>query len=122
MTLTDQPRDTDTDTGTWVCVARLADLEPDRGVAARLGREQVALFKVGETGELFAIDNRDPFSGANVMSRGIVGDREGEPKVASPIYKQSFSLRTGQCLDQSDVSVVVWQVRGRDGFVEVLLP
>jgi nitrite reductase (NADH) small subunit len=113
------------DSGTWVCVAHLDDLEVNRGVAARIGSDQVALFRTegadGESSIVYALANRDPFSGANVLSRGLVGDRAGEPKVASPIYKQSFSLRTGVCLDDPEVSVAVWSVRCRDGFVEVLL-
>ncbi len=102
---------------TWVCVAQTDDLEPDIGTAVRLGSTQIALFLTGD--ELFAIDNLDPFSGINVLARGIVGDRSGEPKVASPVYKQSFSLRTGLCLDDPTVSVRTWGVRANDGFIEI---
>jgi len=70
-------------------------------------------------GRVYAIDNFDPFSRAYVLSRGIVGDKEGAPKIASPIYKQSFDLRTGVCLDDPSVSIAVWEVRVRDGRVEV---
>jgi nitrite reductase (NADH) small subunit len=105
------------DVDTWVCVASTADLEPDAGVAVRLGSNQVALFLVDDA--LYAIDNLDPFSGTNVLARGIVGDRAGEPKVASPVYKQNFSLRTGICLDDPTVSVRTWAVRSNDGFVEL---
>jgi nitrite reductase (NADH) small subunit len=104
---------------TWVAIAELDRLEPNRGACAKVGHVQVALFRVSGSDEVFALDNRDPFSGANVLARGIVGDRDGEPKVASPMYKQSFSLRTGQCLDDPDVSVVTYPVRISAGFVEV---
>ena len=72
--------------------------------------------------EIYALDNQDPFSGAMVLSRGIVGDRGGVPKIASPIYKQSFDLRTGACLDDAAVCVAAYATRVRDGRVEVELP
>jgi len=74
----------------------------------------------GADGSLHALSNHDPFSRANVMSRGIVGDRAGEPKVASPIYKQTFNLRTGVCYEDGSVRLDVYPVRRRSGRVEVL--
>jgi nitrite reductase (NADH) small subunit len=70
---------------------------------------------------LHALDNRDPFSGAFVLSRGIVGTRGDVPTVASPIFKQAFDLRTGRCLSDPDVSVPTHLVRCVDGVVEVRL-
>ena len=78
-----------------VPVCRFADLQPERGVAALLpDGVQVAVFRTHD-GTLHALSNVDPFSGAAVLSRGIVGDRGGMPVVVSPIYKQAFDLRTG---------------------------
>jgi nitrite reductase (NADH) small subunit len=114
-----------TSTTVWVDVCALADLVPDRGVAALVGRLQVAVFLVAnETGdgELYALSNFDPFSQAFVLSRGIVGTRGDRLKVASPVYKQSFDLRTGECLDDPEVSVPVFGVRAVDGRVEVSHP
>ena len=93
-------------------------LLPERGVAALLGDVQIALFRTHD-GEVFAIGNQDPFSGANVMSRGIVGSRGDVPTVASPMFKQVFSLRTGECLDDPDVSLPVYPVEVVDGQVVV---
>jgi nitrite reductase (NADH) small subunit len=88
-------------------ICRLADIVPDTGVAALVGGEQVAVFRVDQ--EIYAIGNRDPFSGANVLSRGIVGDLNGELVVASPVYKQHFSLVTGRCIEDASVSVPVYR-------------
>jgi nitrite reductase (NADH) small subunit len=97
-------------------------LQPERGVAALLPNgEQVAVFRTHD-GEVYAIGNIDPFSGAAVLSRGIVGDRSGVPVVASPIYKQAFDLRTGICLDDPAASVRVYEVRQIDGMVWVGSP
>ncbi len=103
---------------TWTGVCDYDDLQPERGVAALLGGEQVALFRTFD-GALYAIGNQDPFTGAFVLSRGIVGTRGGVPTVASPLHKQVFDLRTGMCLDDETAAAGVFGVRVRDGLVEV---
>lgn len=104
---------------TWAPVCSLSLLTPDRGVAALVDGRQVAVFRTSPDDDIYAISNHDPFSGANVLSRGIVGSRGDVPKVASPMYKQSFDLRTGVCLDDSSVTVPVFAVRVVDGIVQV---
>src|SRR3954451_16148323 len=100
-----------------VRVCRLDDIVPDTGVCALVGGEQVAIFRIED--KIYAIGNRDPFSGANVLSRGIVGDLEGELVVASPVYKQHFSLRSGKCLEDANVRLPVYDARVEEGFVVV---
>ncbi|MEU8225138.1 nitrite reductase small subunit NirD [Kribbella sp. NPDC048915] len=99
-------------------ICRLDALLPERGVAALLGETQIALFRTYDD-EVFAIGNQDPFSGANVMSRGIVGSRGDVLTVASPMFKQVFDLRTGACLDDPEVSLPVHPVQIVDGQVTV---
>ena len=94
----------------WVTVCRLEDIVPNTGVCALMGERQIAVFRLGDD-SVYAIDNRDPFSRANVLSRGIVGDLKGEVVVASPVYKQHFSLKSGQCLEDPGVRVPVHAVR-----------
>jgi len=106
----------------WVEVCALDDIAPDTGECALVGRLQIAILRVGEGDRVYAIDNFDPFSKAYVLSRGIVGDRQGVAKVASPMYKQSFSLVTGECLDDASVRVGVYPARVRDGRIEVQVP
>lgn len=112
---------------TWIEVCAYDRLLPDRGVCALVGSHQVAIFRLSASdecpdGELFAISNYDPFSKAFVLSRGIVGSKGGVPKVASPVFKQSFDLRTGNCLDDPAVVLPTFGVRVRSGMVEVALP
>lgn len=103
-------------------VCALADLIPDRGAAALLpDGDQVALFRTG-AGEVFALSNIDPYSHAAVLSRGIVGDLRGVPVVASPMHKQHFELRTGECVEDRTVSVRVYPVRVEAGQVVVETP
>jgi len=101
-------------------VCRYDVLLPERGVAALVGHVQIALFRTHD-GSVFALGNQDPFSGANVMSRGIVGSRGDVPTVASPMFKQVFDLRTGVCLDDPSVSLPVYDVQVVDGQVTVNL-
>jgi len=110
----------DTITVTWTVVGPYDRLEPERGVAALIDGVQVAIFRTHDDG-LYAIENRDPIAGANVMSRGIVGSRGDAPTVASPLHKQVYDLRTGVCLDLPGVAVPRHEVRCRDGLVEVRL-
>jgi nitrite reductase (NADH) small subunit len=102
---------------TWLAVCPIDALVPDRGVAA-LVDGPVAVFLLS-TGELYAVGNVDPCSGANVLSRGIVGDVDGSPTVASPMYKQRFDLRTGRCLDADVEPLRVHGVCTIDGVVHV---
>ncbi|GAA2792545.1 nitrite reductase small subunit NirD [Saccharopolyspora taberi] len=105
----------------WQQVCAYESLPPECGVPALLGEQSVALFRTGDD-ELFAVGNVDPFCGAGVISRGIVGDRDGEPTVASPMLKQVFSLRTGECLDDPEIRLPTFAVRRRDDVVEIELP
>ncbi|GGS04000.1 nitrite reductase small subunit [Streptomyces humidus] len=95
----------------WFTVCDLSRLVPGRGVAALLpdGR-QVALFR-DRSGSLYAVDNRDPFSGAAVLSRGLTGTDRGRPFVASPLLKQRFDLVSGECLDDATVRIATYEVR-----------
>lgn len=100
----------------WETVCQVTDIPDNSGVAAMVENRQIALFKVD--GELYAIDNFDPIGKANVLARGIVGSIKGEVCVASPLYKQHFSLSTGNCIEQ-EASVKCYPVRCVDGRVEI---
>jgi nitrite reductase (NADH) small subunit len=88
-------------TVTAVEVCALERLTVDLGVAALVDGQQVAIFLLAD-GSVHAVQNLCPFSGASVLSRGITGTRGDVPTIASPIYKQVFSLLTGECLVTMD--------------------
>lgn len=121
-----------TPTTAWVAVCRLGDLVPERGAAALVAGEQVALFRLPGAGvagsadprtdEVLAVQQLDPFMDAHVMSRGIVGSRGDTPTVASPLLKQVFDLRTGRCLEpvgREPRHLRTWRVRLENGVVLV---
>lgn len=106
----------------WVAVCHTADLVDFSGVSALVAGQQVALFSLpGQQPSLYALDNFCPVSQANVLSRGIVGDLQGELVVASPLYKEHFRLRDGQCLE-NDTRVRTWPVQVQGDTVMVMPP
>ena len=106
----------------WVDVCALDDVTPDTGVAALVGGRQIAVVRVGDGADVYAVGNFDPFSRAFVIARGIVGDRGGVPKIASPIFKQNFDLRSGQCLDDPAIRLPSYPVRVAGGRIAVAVP
>lgn len=107
---------------TWHSVCAAHDLVADSGVVVWHAGEQVALFYLpGQGRELYAVENRDPRSGANIIGRGLVGNLQGNVVVAAPLYKQHFCLASGRCLEQSGQALRVWPVRLNGGRVELQL-
>jgi nitrite reductase (NADH) small subunit len=104
----------------WHDVCAIDDVLPGSGSAALIEGEQIAIVRTRD-GRLAALSNFDPFSKAFVIARGIVGDRAGVPKIASPIYKQSFALETGVCMDDPEVRLTVFPVRVAGGRIQVSL-
>lgn len=111
----------------WQTVCQLDDLVLNAGVCALLEQrdsdldksEQVAIFHLPSTEQrVYAIGNYDPIGQANVLYRGIVGNIGDDIVVASPLYKQHFSLQTGQCL-QEDAKVKNYPVRIVDQQVQL---
>jgi nitrite reductase (NADH) small subunit len=109
---------TSTESTTYTTVCRLDQIEVEGGVAALVGGVAVAIFRTHD-GNVYAMSNYDPCSRASVLARGIVGTRGETPYVASPMHKQAFDLRTGQCLDDAAVRVPTYDVRVADGMVLV---
>ncbi len=109
-----------------VAVCDYDRLTPELGVAALVDGEQIAIFRLAD-GSVHAVQNLDPFSGASVLSRGITGSKGEVPTIASPIYKQVFSLLDGTCLVTMDKApkdglapdLRVFAAEVRDGIVVV---
>jgi len=105
----------------WQPLCSAADLVANSGVVALAGGEQVALFYLPDTEQkVFAIGNRDPKSGANVIGRGIIGHLQGELVIASPLYKQHYRLSDGSCLEYPEQQLPVWPVRLHGEQVQIL--
>jgi len=108
------------DTLTQERICRLDELTPYQGCSAMVNAEQVALFYIPSAG-VFAVQNWDPIGQAFVISRGIAGDVKGLLCVASPLYKQHFCLKSGQCIENDDVKLRVYPVSVEGGDVVLTL-
>ena len=105
----------------WQTVCSRQDLIAHSGVVVWFAGAQVALFYLpdGHGGEVHAIHNRDPRSGANVIGRGMLGHLQGALVVASPLYKQHFRLADGLCIEQPELALKVWPARINGDQVEL---
>ena len=101
----------------WQEICGIDDIPEQAGIGARLGRKPIALFRFGKT--VYALDDREPGSSANVLSRGILGDAAGEPVVISPLYKQRIRLRDGCQVENGEPAVRAWPVKIENGKVWV---
>ena len=101
----------------WQEICALDAIPEQAGIGARLGDVQIALFRFGQT--IYALDNLEPGSAAQVLSRGILGDVQGEPIVISPLYKQRIRLRDGRQYDSGEQAVRAWPVKVEAGKVWV---
>ena len=103
-----------------VDLCALGDIAPNTGLGAWAAGRQVATFKINDA--LYAISNRDPFSGTARLSRGRVSERFGRAIVTAPDSAQDFDLRTGECLTDPSVRIPVYRVRKLDGRVVISVP
>ncbi len=107
----------------WYDICDEQDLISNSGVCALLDQQQVAIFTLDWQGtrQLYALSNYDPVGKANVIYRGIVGSVNGQPVVASPLYKEHYSLATGQCLENDALSLPTFEVELKAGKVRIAL-
>ncbi|MBC9251620.1 nitrite reductase small subunit [Pseudomonas alcaligenes] len=106
----------------WRPLCSRADLVANSGVVAWVDGAQVALFYLPEQTQgkqLYAVDNRDPQSGANVIGRGIIGSLAGDLVIAAPLYKQHYRLEDGTCLEYPEQQLRTWPVRLQGDTVEI---
>ena len=99
----------------WVKAARITDIPPDCGVCIKIGNEQIAVFNYSRRNEYFAVQNQCPHKRQMVLSRGMIGDSGGEPKVACPFHKRTFSLNSGKCLNDDEYCIKTFPVKVENG-------
>jgi nitrite reductase (NADH) small subunit len=94
----------------WKEACSVEDLIEDGGVCVLINDEQIALFKTLD-GQFFATQNLCPHKKQMALSRGMIGSQAGEPKVACPFHKKTFSLETGRCLSGEDYQIKTYPIR-----------
>jgi len=103
----------------WLRAAREEVFPENGGGCVNLRGQQIAVFNFSRRGEWYACQNLCPHKMQMALSRGMIGSAEGEPKVACPFHKKTFSLRTGECLNAEECSISVFPVKVEDGFVHI---
>lgn len=103
----------------WQTICDKSELVQNTGVCALFKNKQVAIFLCGYTDTLYAIDNYDPIGKAYVLSRGILGSLGDKAVIASPLYKQHFCLKSGECIEDESISVATYPVRCHEGSVQL---
>ena len=105
----------------WVKVGTVHDFPHNGGATIKYGKAQIAVFNFASRGAWYACQQMCPHKKAFVLSRGILGDANGSPKVACPLHKKTFSLESGACLSGGNYEVQVFpvQVRGDDVYLEL---
>ena len=103
----------------WYKAAKTTDIPENGGAAVLIEGKQIAIFNFTSKGEWYATQNLCPHRFEMVLSRGLIGDAAGEPKVACPLHKNSFSLETGQCLSGAPYQIDVYPVKVENGYVYI---
>lgn len=106
----------------WVQVGTVEDFPIDGGSTIKYGKVQIAVYNFTSKGEWYATQNMCPHRKAFVLSRGMIGDVAGTPKVACPLHKKTFSLEDGKSLQGEDYSIRTFPVKVEDGSVFLDLP
>ena len=105
----------------WLLACHVKDVPKDGGACVYLDQEQIAVFNFAHRGEWFATQNECPHKQQMVLSRGMIGSTgaQGEPKLACPFHKRTFSLRSGECLSGDPYRINTYPVKIKDGKVYI---
>ncbi|WP_373652292.1 nitrite reductase large subunit NirB [Schlesneria sp. DSM 10557] len=106
----------------WVKVGAVDDFPMDGGATVKYGKTQIAVFNYSSRGEWYATQNMCPHKKAFVLSRGLIGDANGTPKVACPLHKKTFSLKTGESLSDAEYKIKTFPIKVEGGSVYLDLP
>jgi nitrite reductase (NADH) small subunit len=87
---------------TWFPACRTTDVPINGGVCVKYKHQQIALFHFTRRNEWYATQNLCPHRMQMALSRGMIGSQNGEPKVACPFHKKTFSLVNGQCMNDDE--------------------
>jgi nitrite reductase (NADH) small subunit len=103
----------------WFKAARVEDFPKNGGACVKYKDKQIAVFNFTRRGEWFACQNMCPHKKEMALARGMIGETDGEPKVACPFHKRAFSLCTGENINGDEEPVTTYPVKIEDGYVYV---
>ncbi len=103
----------------WIKAGKTTDIPENGGACIKHNNEQIAVFNFTMRNEWYATQNLCPHRQEMALSRGLVGDKNGEPKVACPFHKRNFSLVSGDCISGDEYHIKTYPVKVEDGYVYV---
>ena len=103
----------------WFKAARVSDFPENGGACVKYKDLQIAVFNFSRRNEWYACQNLCPHKMQMVLSRGMIGSMEGDPKIACPFHKKTFSLLNGKCLNGEEEKICVFPVKVEDGFIYI---
>jgi nitrite reductase (NADH) small subunit len=103
----------------WHKACHVEDIPEDGGGCALIEGKQIAIFNFTRRGEWYATDNQCPHRQQMAVGRGMIGSHEGEPKVACPFHKKTFSLQSGKCLNDDAYQINTFPVMVKENQVYI---
>lgn len=101
----------------WFKAAPVESFPEDGGACVKYKKIQIAVFNFKRRNEWYACQNLCPHKMQMALSRGMIGSHQGEPKVACPFHKKTFSLKSGACLNGEECEVAIFPVKVENGHV-----
>ena len=111
--------DTESTVKLWFKAAHISDIPENAGACVLYEGKQIAIYNFTHRGEWYATQNLCPHKYEMALSRGIIGDSAGEPKVACPFHKKSFSLKSGHCMSGDPYQIDVYPVKIENDYVYI---
>ena len=103
----------------WFKAAPLENFPENGGACVKYKDKQIAVYNFTRKGTWYACQNLCPHKLEMVLSRGMIGDEGGIPKVACPMHKKTFSLESGENLNGDLEAIAVYPVKIEKGIVYV---
>ena len=106
----------------WYKAATINDFPKDGGACVKYKDKQIAVFNFKRLNKWYACQNVCPHKMEMVLSRGMIGDDKGIPKVACPLHKKTFSLENGENLNGDIAPIATYPVKieGEDVYIGFL--
>ncbi|MEK6477153.1 nitrite reductase small subunit NirD [Catalinimonas sp. 4WD22] len=104
---------------TWFKAAPVSTFPTNGGACVQYKGRQIAVFNFTRRNEWYACQNLCPHKMQMILSRGMIGTHQEEPKVACPFHKKSFSLRTGECINGDECNIATYPVKIKDEHVYI---
>ena len=103
----------------WFKAAPVEAFPIDGGACVKYKDKQIAVFNFTRLNKWYACQNLCPHKLEMVLSRGMIGDDKGIPKVACPMHKKTFALDTGENLNGDLDPIATYPVKIEDNVVYI---